>query len=103
MPLMWEWRFAVLGHCLHRSPMLGIRRDNWMLLMNPDRSRVELYDVPRDPMQLENLARRHPDRTEALADEVLAWQSTLPRGPVEKKAGSNAYPWPSSSRLRNPG
>lgn len=93
-PLMWEWRFRVFGDMVHKCPMLAIREGRWKLLLNPDRSRVELYDIPNDPTELNNLADRHADVVERLAEKVLAWQKTLPEGPVEDVAGSNAYPWP---------
>ena len=93
-PLMWEWRFTIAGDVLNRSPMLSIRDGNWKLLMNPDRSRVELYDIPSDPSELNNLAKKHPDVVKRLSKRVLEWQATLPEGPVQPGAGSNAYPWP---------
>ncbi|MCU0918144.1 MAG: sulfatase-like hydrolase/transferase [Planctomycetes bacterium] len=93
-PLMWEWRFRVFGDMVHRCPMLAIREGRWKLLMNPDRSRVELYDIPSDPTELDNVASQNPDVVERLARQVLAWQKTLPAGPIEAVAGSNAYPWP---------
>jgi len=93
-PLMWEWRFRVHGHCINRSPMLAIRDGDWKLLMNPNRDRVELYDIPRDPMELNNRTENHPGVVEDLAEKVLQWQATLPPGPVDDEAGSNAYPWP---------
>jgi N-acetylgalactosamine-6-sulfatase len=97
-PLMWEWRFNIAGDVFHHSPMLAIRDGPWKLLMNPDRSRVELYDIPRDPTQLTNLAEREPEVVERLATSVLAWQQELPPGPVQPAAGTNAYPWPRESR-----
>ena len=93
-PLMWEWRYHIFGEPFHRSPILAIREGDWKLLMNPDRSRVELYDIPCDPSERDNLADRHPDVVEKLSQRVLQWQATLPKGPVDKDAGSNAYPWP---------
>jgi arylsulfatase A-like enzyme len=93
-PQMWENRFPVYGHVLHKSPILAIRVDNWKLLMNPDRSRVELYDIPNDPSELNNLADRNPDIVRKLSAQVLEWQTTLPEGPTDPNAGSNAYPWP---------
>jgi N-acetylgalactosamine-6-sulfatase len=95
-PLMWEWRFRIFGDMVHRCPMLAIREGRWKLLMNPDRSRIELYDIPKDPTELDNVAGRHREVVDRLSRAVLAWHKTLPEGPVESVAGSNAYPWPQS-------
>lgn len=97
-PLFWEWRFRIAGPVVNSSPILAIREGKWKLLLNPDRSRVELYDIPADPGQLANLADRHPQVVEELAGKVLAWQKTLPSGPRDPGAGSNAYPWPKAAR-----
>jgi N-acetylgalactosamine-6-sulfatase len=93
-PLMWEWRFRVFNHPWNRSPVLAIREGDWKLLLNPDRSRVELYDVARDPGEQDNVAAGHADVVARLGERVLAWQRTLPPGPVEASAGRNEYPWP---------
>ncbi|MBI4579519.1 MAG: sulfatase-like hydrolase/transferase [Planctomycetes bacterium] len=93
-PLMWEWRFSIANHVWNKSPILSIREGDYKLLMNPDRSRVELYDIPRDPSEYNNLADKHPDVVERMAAQVLAWQKTLPPGPMDRDAGSNVYPWP---------
>lgn len=76
--IAWEWRFPIIGHVLNQSPMLAIREGNWKLLMNPDRSRVELYEIPKDPSELNNLAAQNPQVVERLSKELLAWQRTLP-------------------------
>jgi len=93
-PLMWEWRFRIFGDMVHKSPSLAIRDGNWKLLMNPDSSRVELYDIPADPTELDNVAVQNPDVVRRLSAKLLHWHGTLPAGPVEELAGSNAYPWP---------
>jgi N-acetylgalactosamine-6-sulfatase len=93
-PIFWEWRFAIAGYNVNRSPMLAIRDGKWKLLMNPDRSRVELYDIPADPMEMSNLAQKNPQIVKDLSEKVLAWQKTLPPGPIEPAAGKNDYPWP---------
>jgi len=93
-PLMWEWRFRIVGDMAHKSPMVAIRDGKWKLLMNPDRSRIELYDIPKDPTELDNVADQHPDIVRKLSERLLKWQKTLPAGPIDKEAGSNAYPWP---------
>lgn len=93
-PLYWEWRFNIVGHPLNRSPILAMREGDWKLLFNPNRDRVELYDIPRDPMELDNVAAEHPDVVDRMAEHALAWQTSLPAGPFDETAGSNAYAWP---------
>ena len=96
--LFWERRYENHGHPVDRSPMLAVRSGAWKLLMNPDRSRVELYDVVRDPSELRELSAAHPDVVERLAPALLAWSAALPAGKVLPDAGANDYPWPSSTR-----
>lgn len=93
-PLMWDFRYGVAGDTLNRSPMLAIRDGDWKLLMNPDRSRVELYDIPHDPSELNNVADRHPDVVRKLSDALLKWFKSLPEGPIEPEAGKADYRWP---------
>jgi arylsulfatase A-like enzyme len=93
-PLYWEWRFAIAGPVLNKSPRLAVRDGRWKLLLNPDRSRVELYDIPADPSELNNLAAAHPEVVDRLAKAAIGWQETLPKGPVDPSAGKNDYPWP---------
>lgn len=85
--LYWEWRFRIAGEPFHHSPILAVREGDWKLLMNPDRSRVELYDIPRDPTQLSNAADKHPEIVSRLSERVLAWQKELPPGPLDPGAG----------------
>lgn len=93
-PLHWEWRFNVAGYAYNRSPILSIREGDWKLLLNPDRSRVELYDIPNDPMELNNQAAVQPERVKRMAEKALAWQRTLPPGPMDPAAGKNDWNWP---------
>jgi len=91
-PLLWEWRFEGVGPLINRSPMLAIRDGDWKLLFNPDGSRVELYDIPRQPMELHSQADKHPDVVARLRATALAWQKTLPDGPRTEHPGSLDYP-----------
>jgi len=101
-PLMWQWRFRVFGEPLDRSPMLAIRSENWKLLMNPDRSRVELYDIPNDPSELKNLSDQQPEIVDRLAEQLLAFSNSLPEGPIAPEAGRNDYPWPGTTPSQSP-
>jgi hypothetical protein len=62
--------------------------------MNPDRGRIELYDIPRDPTQLANVAEKHPEIVQQLSDRLLVWNTTLPEGPTDPGAGQANYSWP---------
>lgn len=97
-PLFWEWRFEVHGHTSAKSPMLAVRDGDWKLLMNPDRSRIELYELASDPGELDNKASEHAELVEKLATRLLAWQKTLPPGPVDPMAGRNDYAWPRAAK-----
>ena len=99
-PLMWNWRFNIAGEVFHRSPMLAIRDGDYKLLMNPDHSRLELYDIPKDPTQLSNIAEKHPDVVARLSQQVLAWSNTLPEGPTDPSAGKTNYPWPGKGKAK---
>jgi len=96
--LHWEWRYRVFGRPIDQPPRLALRRGDWKLLMNPDRSRVELYDIPQDPMELNNLASLRPDLVEHLASQLLSWNQSLPESPIEPAAGKNDYPFPGGSK-----
>jgi N-acetylgalactosamine-6-sulfatase len=96
--LHWEWRFNIAGYALNRSPILSIREGDWKLLFNPDGSRVELYNIPADPMEMDNLASVQQAVVNRLKTKALAWQKTLPPGPIEPSAGKNDWNWPKPAR-----
>ena len=97
-PLFWEWRFNIAGEPFHHSPMLATRDGAWKLLMNPDRSRVELYDLRTDPTQLNNAAADHADVVDRLSRPLLEWHKSLPPGPVDPTAGKVHYGLPGRPR-----
>jgi N-acetylgalactosamine-6-sulfatase len=101
-PLFWNWRFRIAGEPFHHSPMLAIREGNFKLLMNPDSSRVELYDLPRDLTQVSNIADKHPEVVHRLSEKLLAWHKTLPAGPTDPGAGKINYPYPGKAAAGAP-
>jgi arylsulfatase A-like enzyme len=90
----WEWRYRVYGHPLNRPPMLAVRSGDYKLLMNPDSSRLELYNIIDDPSELQNLAHDLPEMVEELSTKLLKWNETLPVSPIHISAGKNNWNWP---------
>lgn len=93
-PLFWEWRFRIFNHPWNSSPILAVREGAYKLLFNPDGSRVELYEIPQDPGEYNNLAGQKPEIVKRLMEKGLDWQKTLPPGSYDKEAGRADYPWP---------
>jgi arylsulfatase A-like enzyme len=98
--LMWDFRFPPnggRGRPIICSPMLAVRDGKWKLLVNPDLSRVELYDLKNDPTEVDNVADIHKDIVTRLSGPLLKWHRSLPDADkVPQLAGSNYYPWPKS-------
>lgn len=77
-PIFWQWRGDKNGV---NWPRLGVRYKKWKLLTNYDHSRVELYDIPSDRSESNNLADKHPDVVKKLVSMVGKWKSELPTSP----------------------
>ncbi|HTV02362.1 MAG TPA: hypothetical protein VMF13_17575, partial [Luteitalea sp.] len=80
-PLLWEYgrndEFFQYGP--DRSPSLAVRRGDWKLLINPDRTRTELYDIVKDPAEQQNVAGAHPAVVAELTALLFDWRETWPR------------------------
>ncbi len=79
-PIYWDWRGGVAGERSYWPPSLAVREGDWKLLVNRDGSEAELYNIPKDPGEENNVAKQHPQIAERLAKKVLAWRKTLPDG-----------------------
>lgn len=101
-PLLWEHRFPNGSHQVHRSPMTAVRDGDWKLLRNPDASRVELYDIPDDPLELHDQTDTHPEIVRRLTTTLESYTATLPDGPRHPHAGSRGYPWPTAGTVDVP-
>ena len=81
--LMWDFgrneAFMFPRDRYHRSPSLAIRRGNWKLLLNPDGSNAQLYDITADINETKNLAEKNPALVRDLSKTVLAWWERRPR------------------------
>jgi len=95
MSLMWKHRFDPWGRHLQKSPSLAIRDGDWKLMMNLDRSRIELYNLNENPCKVDSLAHEYPDRVRYMSHQLLNWHSALSGADtVPAGAGSFEYPWP---------
>jgi len=93
-PIFWERRIDIRGHVLHKSPRVAIIDNEWKLLLNPDKSRLELYHIPNDPSELTNLAAAFPALTKRLCKQAMSWYNSLPDAYVHPDAGKCDYAWP---------
>lgn len=79
-PMFWEYgrndEFFKYGP--DRSPSLAVRRGDWKLLINPDGSRPELYDLAADPKESRNRATDEPGVVKAMTDLVMTWRASWP-------------------------
>jgi arylsulfatase A-like enzyme len=72
-PMMWHHPMRYnSGHAL------AIREGPWKLLMDPDGSKSELYDLTEDPAEQHNLASRHPGTVGSLREKLSRWYAGLP-------------------------
>ena len=54
-------------------PDLAMREGQWKLLCDYDGSRPLLYDLSKDPGEVNNLAEKHPERVLAMGKQVTEW------------------------------
>lgn len=95
--LYWEWRVErklTPAPSAHVSPRIAIRDKNYKLLFNPDNSRVELYNIPEQPMELHSIAEKHPEIVESMKQKALEWVKTLPDMPIADTSGTAPIMWP---------
>jgi arylsulfatase A-like enzyme len=77
-PLMWEFRFSPWGRLLQNSPVLAMRDGDWKLMMNPDGSRVELYNLKENWCEVDNLASENKRIVKQMSKQLLEWHKSLP-------------------------
>jgi arylsulfatase A-like enzyme len=90
-PLFWEYgrntnSFA-FPQGADRSPTVAVREGDWKLLINPDGSGMELYDLNQDGNEKTNIANKYSQTAERLRTAALKWRQSLP-----VLAGDSAHP-----------
>ncbi len=82
-PLCWEYgrnetSFHYPQAAADRSPPLAVRVGAFKLLVGPDGTTPELYDISADATESTNLAATQPDRVVQLRTQILAWRNSVP-------------------------
>nr|WP_161792103.1 sulfatase-like hydrolase/transferase [Pedobacter glucosidilyticus] len=80
--LYWEWKFPYQGNDIFRQNSWvssAIMDANWKLLADEARGRIELYDIPNDPYERNNLVETHPEKAKELLNKWNEWKIKLPR------------------------
>ncbi len=70
-----------------RGPALAIREGDWKLLMEPDGTEIELYDLAHDLSESVNVADANPGVVKTLAAKLRGWHRSLPK-PLDRPFGN---------------
>ncbi len=97
-PLHWEWLSGVQGQeDGYMPPPLCVRDGDWKLFVNHHGQGAQLFNIPRDPGEQQDLAGENPDVVEKLTGKALAWMKTLPPSPARDKLMTGVPPAGKSS------
>lgn len=91
--LNWEWLFSVQGpDDGYMPPTLAIRDGDWKLFLDHKGGGAELFDIPKDPGEENDLASTNPEVVKALTEKALAWVKTLPPSPAREAVSATGKP-----------
>lgn len=80
------------GHGLDEdNPDLAVRDGDWKYLVNIDGSAPQLYNLPKDPGESNNLAKQYPEIVDRLDKALHQWNAQMPvdgSDPVFTKTGA---------------
>jgi len=80
-PIFWQYGkpYANLmpGNPEFISPSLAVRDGNWKLLIDPDGSNAQLFDLANDPGETTNRLADHPDKAKALWQKLQTWADSV--------------------------
>ncbi|MFN5938135.1 MAG: hypothetical protein ACK43L_08780, partial [Sphingobacteriales bacterium] len=52
---------------------LSLRKGNWKLLKESNEAEWSLFDMDKDPTEMNNLAKSYPEITKSLIEEYKTW------------------------------
>jgi N-acetylgalactosamine-6-sulfatase len=92
-PLHWEWLFNVQGsEDGYVPPALAIRDGDWKLFLDHKGGSAQLYHIPNDPGETNDLAAQEPEVVKSLGEKALAWVKTLPPSPARDAVAAPGLP-----------
>jgi arylsulfatase A-like enzyme len=82
-PMFWEYgrnqtSFRYPPPAANRSPNVAVREGDWKLLVNADGTGTELYHLPTDRTETNNLAMKEVELTKRLSALAIKWRQALP-------------------------
>ncbi|MFM8494161.1 MAG: sulfatase [Planctomycetia bacterium] len=89
-PLHWEWFFEVVGNPAFFSPPLAVRDGDWKFYCDYAGSSTQLYDLTKDPAELDDVSAHHPDVVARLRNSALTWVKSLPPAPLRDAVAKGA-------------
>lgn len=80
-PVFWQYGdpHAILkgGKPEHQSPTFAMRDGRWKVLINPDGSEAQLFDLNADEGETTNLLSKQPERAAVMASQISAWADDI--------------------------
>jgi arylsulfatase A-like enzyme len=89
-PLHWEWFFEVAGNPAFFSPPLAVRDGPWKFYCDYAGANAQLYDITKDPEEVNDVSAKHQDVVDRLRGSALAWVKSLPPAPLRDAVAKGA-------------
>ena len=83
----------------YTSLRYAIRTPRHKLIQNPNKDRIQLFDLRHDPGESRNIRRRHEDLAASLLAELEEWKRTVPE-PINLEATQANLPPETLEALR---
>lgn len=84
--LFWEYgrnNFYNYPDAEHRSMQIAVRHKQWKCYTVPDGSKVELYNLQKDPFEKSDVSKQETAITEKLKQSMMAWYKEMDKSHVK--------------------